>query len=511
MGLNARVEKAESGKPTLVIEAQGRKYAVYSRRDPERDGQRFYRENFGESADLYFFIGIGLGYHIAPFVQDPRVKRVVVLEPEETLFQTVRNFEKVRFMVEHEKVQIFRGAEMHRFLNSVDGCYDYLYYSGFRLLAYPPLLKPPGSSYGTVEVLLHEKLRALVNDGATIGRFAALWVNNFFRNLGRAARVFPVSALYGSSSGSALITGAGPSLAGVLGDIERRRRGFYIIATDASLKPLLCSGIKPDIIASVDPQPGVFHHLSGLSNAVIADIPVVLNPLCNPLLYNLFDRRYLYCTQHPLMMLLGELCTVNPRMVINYEAVSSLACHLAIRMGFETIVFAGLDFYYTGMRAYAQNTFFYEYCINHAVRLRTPLGMELEQLVGRRGIKLEDYRRELQSVISSSETNREIEFYNWRSGGRDIEGTMRTTSLPRGKPALVGESPGCRPMALPHPASLCSSKHLPRVMETLSLRRRIYHHASSRREAAEQAFEFLKKKCDLYERDLKFEIQCSDK
>ena len=51
-----------------------------------------------------------------------------------------------------------------------------------------------------------------------------------------------------------MIVGAGPSLDDSLAALARSRDRAVVLAADTALRPLLAAGIRPDIVAAVDPQ-----------------------------------------------------------------------------------------------------------------------------------------------------------------------------------------------------------------------------------------------------------------
>ena len=70
----------------LVFIIDKKRHPVYSLYDPVRDGERFHRESFSDGSDFYIMIGFGLGYQIKPFVENTAVRKIVVLEPVEDLW-----------------------------------------------------------------------------------------------------------------------------------------------------------------------------------------------------------------------------------------------------------------------------------------------------------------------------------------------------------------------------------------------------------------------------------------
>ena len=499
MSVTVEVKETGTGTPTLIIERGKRRYDLYSRWSTEQDGERFHATFGSGGGDVYLFIGLGLGYHIAPFLRDPKVKRVVILEPIGELFEAVRGCDSVGELIAQSGVELYTGSGVSSFVEALKGRYDLLYGRGFRVVTYPPLRRIFHAQYEEIEKSLDEALSALTGDSLTIGRFARLWMGNFFKNLGCKPPPRPVSCLFDGWRGTAVVAGAGPSLNSTAAEMREKRGYFYLIATDASLKPLLRSDVRPDLVVSCDPQPEAYYHVHGLGEEGASDIPAVLNPLSSPEVFRFFTRKYMYFTLHPTTDLFR--CSV-PRiddLIINYQAVSSLAFHLALRMGFRTICLAGLDFSFPGMRAYAWNSFFYEYCALRGERLKTPYTIESGLLFRRSDRTLQDYRTELEHMIAGPAARGGVRVLNMSRLGVDIAGARRASAIPSdGRPSgAPGEDTGMgetMPGALSDAASRRRPEELGPVAETLALRNRLFRNISSREQALALAQKWLSKR-----------------
>jgi hypothetical protein len=206
-----------------------------------------------------------------------------------------------------------------------------------------------------------------------------------------------------------------------------------------------------------------------------------------------------YFTLHPTTDLLRRNMPRIDDLVINYQAVSSLAFHLALSMGFRTICLAGLDFSFPGMRAYAWNSFFYEYCVLRGERLKTPYTIESGVLSTRGDRTLRDYRAELEHMIAGRATRRGVRVLNLSKKGLDIEGAPRTPALPLdGRPSgAPGEDIGmweAMSEVFSAAALRCSAEGLAQVVETLALRNRLFRNLSSREQALALAEKWLLKR-----------------
>jgi len=497
------IEKAKTGKPTLVFKQPDRSLAVYSRHDPEMDGLRFYqkqnRDHGKAQSGLVFFIGIGLGYHILPFTEDPKVERVVILEPDEALFQKVKHIDSVNSLVARDGVEIHVGKEINWFLDNIESRYDYIFHGAFHILRHQRLHQIYHDKYDALAKRLHKHINSLLSDAATIGRFAALWINNYIQNIQQPRAFRPVSALFGRYRGTAVLLGAGPSLDNALKYLKSERNGLYLITTDAALKPLLSQGIRPDLLISMDPQHSVFYHVNGLQADEISSIPAVLHLLCSPYIFSLFRERYLYSTRHPLSQLPG----IGHDQLFNYTAVSSLAFEVAVEMGFDSIVLAGFDFAFTGMRAYAWNSFFYDYCMYTSHRFNTPGTIEIKSIHKRGVSRLQDYGAELETLIEHAVSSGKPHVYNLLSGGINIRHTRNISTLSEEMKPFKGTVSETAALSLPSGDALCNKELRHFLEETLAIRNRIFRHAPSREHAHGLACKSMHKICDKWTRGFK--------
>jgi hypothetical protein len=354
------VESAASGERTLFFERGGKRRYLYSRYAPGRDGLRFRDEHPCRGCGLLVFIGLGIGHHIRPFLDDGGIGEIAVLEPSEDLFEAVRGTEEVRGLSVDPRVRIYTGPAVESFADGLAGRYDALIRGSIKVLSFSPLGSAFPSVYRALEERIRSRLELLVGDGVTIGRFARVWLGNFSSNMREAASCSPVSSLFGAAGGTAVVTGAGPSLDGMPAVLKTFRERFFLVSADASVKPLVRNGILPDLIVSVDPQPLVRFHLRGIDRVTLARVPAVLSLLSCPGVFGSFKKRYLFFTLHPSTGLFDTGYLSGEGAVLNYRSVGSYALKVALEMGFGTILLAGFDFSYPFLRVYAKDSFFHD-------------------------------------------------------------------------------------------------------------------------------------------------------
>jgi len=524
------IEKATSGVETLTLAVNGRRYAVYSSHDPERDGMRYFGQYADKPGEICIFIGLGLAYHILPFEKIREgtggIKQIVVLEPDEDIFTSVRSCPSIKRLLQIRTVRLYVGDEVRRFIKDINTRYEYLFYRSVQVLSYPALKKIFREQYEDLEGCISKSLDDLAADGMTIARFARIWINNYCKNSG-VKNAMPVSDLYSRHAGNTLITGAGPSLDDALEKLTPLRNRFFIIAVDASVKPLMQHRIRPDLIVTVDPQASVFYHFCGLGQEDVNGIPAVMSFLSYPQVFDFFAEKYIFHTKHPLSL---PQAGGNDDM-INHRAVSSVAFELACRMGFTSIQLAGLDFSYPGFRVYARNAFFYEYAAGIETRLITA-GTAEGRLIRRNAARnirfkagtsaaasddaadengsfvrpitstynLESYKSELEAVIEDMKRRMGVEVFNWYSSGRRIrgaaveKGTDLSEGFAKGFKKTSADVKRHRVTSVLPSDIRPSSGRAEQLKITLSLRYRLFKHAAGFDEAMKYADIYLYKR-----------------
>jgi len=249
----------------------------------------------------------------------------------------------------------------------------------------------------------------------------------------------------------------------------------------------------------MDPQHTVYYHMEGLRSQEIRDIPAVLHLLCSHHIFSLFKEKYLYATHH----LLSQIPDFGCDRLFNYTAVSSLACAVAVEMGFDSIVLAGFDFAFTGMRAYAWESFFYDYCVHNSFRLRTPDTLEMQSILKKGGNRLQDYGVELELLLEHVTGSGKPYVYNWKSGGMTIGHTHNISALPGDLKPFKERLSHTDESMLPTGEAPEKEELLSFLMQTLALRERIYRHAADRKQARDNARRRMHKIRDIWTRDFK--------
>lgn len=177
-------------------------------------------------------------------------------------------------------------------------------------------------------------------------------------NAPRIAREGDVASLFGAfAKVPAVIVGAGPSLDGRLPELAAVADRVLIVACAAAARPLLLSGIAPHFIVAVDPSETNGAHLVGLPGGrrpwLVAEGSLFPTALAA------FEGRTFFfnVSDHHPWPWLASLGVSRGRLAAWGSGASS-ALDFALRLGCGPILFAGMDFAFTGGRPYCRGTTF---------------------------------------------------------------------------------------------------------------------------------------------------------
>jgi hypothetical protein len=189
-------------------------------------------------------------------------------------------------------------------------------------------------------------------------RFAGRYLLQSLANLPVVAREGNTAALDGLFTGRpAVVVGAGPSLDRNLPALAALQDRAVIIGVDTTLRPLLAGGVRPHIMAGVDPGEMNARHLAGVSG--LDDVWLAAEGSLHPSAFEGFaGRTFVFkVSNHEPWPWLGTL-GLDRGTLRAWGSVVTSAFDLALRMGCNPIVFAGLDLSYPVRRPYCAGTIF---------------------------------------------------------------------------------------------------------------------------------------------------------
>lgn len=346
------VSISRTGHPVPIIKKDGRKYPLHSLFDPQKEAKRIYQQNPRE--DFLVFLGLGGGYHIIPYLENPKVTYALIIEKELSQFAYLLSEIDFHNLFLDPRVFFIVNAEQEEIKNII-------------VSKYVPPITGDISTINLRSQLAHDELYFLgitqgikeglsqVSDDYTVqSHFGKTWFKNTIVNLAKAEKSYPTLG----PVQKAIVTGAGPSLEIQIDSLLKIIEQAILIATDTSLPTLLEHNIVPHIVISIDCQHISYHHfISGFPS----DIPLILDLASPPVLTRLAKQPVFFSSGHPFSRYVSKHWRPFPTIDTSGGNVSHAAISLADFLGAREIYLFGLDFSYPQGKSYARGTYLYNF------------------------------------------------------------------------------------------------------------------------------------------------------
>jgi len=345
-----RTRKSRQGSIVPVVRREEHLYPMHSRFDPVFEGRRI-----AGTANGGFLIvfGLGGGYHLKPLLESEALSILLIVEQDMSLVRgLLENFD-FTYLFSDSRVNLLVDCSSRQLLNFVLDNYLPILHGSLGAISLSPRVNlNPTWFFAHVNALraIHETLS---RDFTVQSRFGQRWFINTLSNLSRSEEVnnelLPTSSL--------LITAAGPSLHGQMGEIRKRHRGgTKLLATDTSLPHLILNGINPDIVLSIDCQFFSYQHfLRGVPEGSI----LVLDIATPSVLGRLTDKVIFFSSRHPFSLYLNKYYRALPTLDLTGGNVTQAAISLAQKIGVRQVLLFGADFSYPRGEPYAKGTYIY--------------------------------------------------------------------------------------------------------------------------------------------------------
>ena len=338
-----------------MVTAGGKDVPLHSKVDPEREAETFRDRLDPKRYDLIIALGVGLGYHLVPIGERiDEYYHVVLVDALPDLAVPIRQNRLTSFLLGSPRVSLLSGRPANEVVSFLSGMLDMDRVRGISVLEHPASARLFNDYYGEIKKAIDDMITVRAGNKATRQAFGPLFVRNIVKNFESLGDAMPVRDLFDAFTGyPAVITGSGPSLDGDIGTLARYQDRAFIVAVDSALPALYGSGITPDIIVSIDPQPYVREHFLGVDTG---DAIRVFSISSHPPGRSLVNG-YISLNTHPLSQLADEAYGGSIGSIDSATgSVAGDAVELCLKCGFSTIGITGFDFSFSDFTIYARGT-----------------------------------------------------------------------------------------------------------------------------------------------------------
>ncbi|MGJ4745404.1 motility associated factor glycosyltransferase family protein [Leptospira sp. SA-E8] len=346
--INFEIVPTKTEDPSLKIG----NVLLHSSMDPRKEAERQLADlKKGDEDRAFLFFGAGLGYSIQYTLGFDKII-CVWMEPFPEII-------KAAFSLFDFSTAILSG-KLRIFLSPYE---ESAFYEGFKgISGYPVSFIPHRGSlqwkkdeYQELRFLAETFFHKKDVNTATLTRFEKVWTGNFIRNLPELVDMSPINELFGlcKSKVDVVVCGAGPSLYLSLQELKEYRENFILIAVDTALLILQKSGIDPDLVFSVDPQPLNSKYLEGYFGKAkfIFDPTTSYHSLRMPYIGK---NHFLTSSPFPWIKLLENVSENGLGAVDFGGSVSTNATSLAEKMDARSILLLGQDLSFPGSQAHCK-------------------------------------------------------------------------------------------------------------------------------------------------------------
>ncbi len=300
--------------------------------------------------DIIITFGIGLGY-LLDEAYNKYPSRIYVYEPDLDLLHFVLGNIDISEHLSSGRVYITNDLE--ELIAKLSQTYitkdkvEIVYLQNYAIVRNKEMLMMTQRVFDTCQ--------SKIVDVNTISKFSEVWLNNALDNIAmiNSKEAYLLSSLDGKYAGqTALIAGAGPSLADNISYIQANRNKLIILAVNKAVKFLLQNGITPDFVVALDAR-NMNATLGGLENQ-LGRANCIFDIRTDKEVFSKGFRK-LFVSFAATDNISKKLADYNNFISFNETGgtASTLAMLSAIRMGFSKIVFAGIDLAFKGNEIYA--------------------------------------------------------------------------------------------------------------------------------------------------------------
>jgi hypothetical protein len=343
---------ARTGDPIPLLRGPSGDLALHSRVDPIREAERLAAEY--PYGGFIVFLGLGAGYGIRPFLDRPSTGGVLVVEYSVGLLRAILEDFDLAPVLSDRRVRLLADPDEPTLERTIFEAYIPILTGDLAAVPLRARVDADPEVFSEAVDAVRRVISRVSDDYSVQAFFGRRWFANTVRNLYAAeTSVRPLAPVR-----EAIVTAAGPSLDGLAPELEKARKGRYLIATDTSMGALLARGIVPDAVVSIDCQHISYYHFL---NPVPDGVPLVLDLASPPSVSRRARRVHFFSSGHPFCRFVSARFRPFPSLDTSGGNVTHAAVSLADTLGARKIFLYGADFSYPRGASYARGTYIHRY------------------------------------------------------------------------------------------------------------------------------------------------------
>ncbi|MCM8900478.1 DUF115 domain-containing protein [Caldicoprobacter algeriensis] len=409
---NVFIEKSLDGLD--IVKAVKDDKAVYlgSKYNMQREIEKFLAQLDDEKIDTIFVFGLGTGEHIKKLLSKNIVAKVYVFEPDEDIFEKVKNSQICDEIFNTDGVYV-RKYDKNEFEVLIDNIITEANLEYFKIMSFANYGFVFGKEYKDFLSTIKKKVVHTRINKNTKFVFSELWFDIFVRNMLNLKNAVCVNSLKNMYKGkTAVIVSAGPSLEKNVHLLKGKEDGLIIITGGRTLGTLLKYEIKPDFLCVVDPVEKTYKLMEKF---LYLDVPLIFYEGTNADVVEKYKgKKIFYAKESFVKYFLGR----DIDTLLSGGSVAVTCLGLAIYLGCKNIIFIGQDLAFTNDKLHASNAILESE--KNEVKKETIFVKGIDGNPVKTDYSLNMFRETIESII---QVYSEHNYINATEGGAHIEGT----------------------------------------------------------------------------------------
>jgi len=336
-----------------MITAYSNGIALHSRFNPVQEAKRV-AASIPENSAIVVLGGFGLGYVAEALLRAAPHRPLIIAEADGSILERAAAIRDIKPLIDSPQVKFVLGGDMKNIGSYLSGG---PVGSKISLIIWRPSERGDPHWYGALRQTVTSIQNRREINARTLERFGRLWVRNLIANIPILPRALPLLSWEGKFRNiPALIVAGGPSAEIVLPELGDISKSHLIIAVDTAVSAVSRVGVKPDIIAAVDPQYWNTRHLDWCAEEA-GGCPILAEAATHPAVFRMLSGRPLLSkTKFPLGALLEDAAGIQGELKSG-GSVATAAWELARFLGCRPMSIAGLDLGFPGGRTHFSGSF----------------------------------------------------------------------------------------------------------------------------------------------------------
>jgi len=363
------LSESRSGEQVpAIIDSSGAARPLHSSVDPRREAMRIIESLYDSSgwltAGFLVFTGLGGGFVAEAALRYPELSNEVIIDYDAAGIAELLHMRDYTLILGDPRCTLLIDPSPAEIEECISGLYLPSLCGDMRLIPLRSRIAHDQRRFDEADEAIVNAIKKTAADYSVQAHFGLRWFSNIIRNLKTMGSMPPDSAYWNFVAHNIqeiAVCAAGPSLDSqipLLAERKQKNSRLFILAADTSLPALLCHGLRPDAVLSIDCQHISYYHFIGLR---CRDIPLFLDIASPPLLARLSDNPVFVCGGHPL----GRYSSANWRHIPAIDTsggnVGSACLSLASNLGARHITVYGADFSYPQGKMYARGTYIFPF------------------------------------------------------------------------------------------------------------------------------------------------------